>query len=136
MVHDCGTPVNPMLVEAQLQGGVVHGLGQAFSEHLVYDRETARYCPVLSWITVCRVPTMRRPLTSSASCGPCRRRPIRSAPKPSGRRASRSRRSFAVNAVLDVLRPLWGIRYIDAHDAGENSRGHRAGAELNRGGDR
>ena len=34
MVHDCGTPVNPVLVEAQLRGGVVHGLGQAFSEHV------------------------------------------------------------------------------------------------------
>lgn len=42
MVHDCGTPVNPMLVEAQLQGGVVHGLGQAFSEHVVYDPENGQ----------------------------------------------------------------------------------------------
>jgi carbon-monoxide dehydrogenase large subunit len=42
MVHDCGTPVNPMLVEAQLQGGVVHGLGQAFSEHVVYDPESGQ----------------------------------------------------------------------------------------------
>lgn len=42
MVHDCGTPVNPMLVEAQLQGGVVHGLGQAFSEHLIYDPDSGQ----------------------------------------------------------------------------------------------
>lgn len=42
MVHDCGTPVNPMLVEAQLQGGVVHGLGQAFSEHVIYDAENGQ----------------------------------------------------------------------------------------------
>jgi carbon-monoxide dehydrogenase large subunit len=42
MVHDCGTPVNPMLVEAQLMGGVVHGLGQAFSEHVVYDRDSGQ----------------------------------------------------------------------------------------------
>ncbi len=42
MVHDCGTPVNPLLVEAQLMGGVVHGLGQAFSEHVVYDRESGQ----------------------------------------------------------------------------------------------
>lgn len=42
MVHDCGTPVNPMLVEAQLQGGVVHGLGQAFSEHVIYDPDSGQ----------------------------------------------------------------------------------------------
>ncbi len=42
MVHDCGTPVNPMLVEAQLMGGVVHGLGQAFSEHVIYDPDSGQ----------------------------------------------------------------------------------------------
>ncbi|MEL0020528.1 MAG: molybdopterin cofactor-binding domain-containing protein, partial [Rickettsiales bacterium] len=42
MVHDCGTPVNPMLVEAQLMGGVVHGLGQAFSEHVVYHTDSGQ----------------------------------------------------------------------------------------------
>ncbi len=42
MVHDCGTPVNPMLVEAQLMGGVVHGLGQAFSEHVVFDTDSGQ----------------------------------------------------------------------------------------------
>ena len=31
-----------MLVEAQLQGGVVHGLGQAFSEHVIYDPDSGQ----------------------------------------------------------------------------------------------
>jgi carbon-monoxide dehydrogenase large subunit len=36
-VHDCGRPVNPMVVEGQLHGGVVQGIGAALMETLVYD---------------------------------------------------------------------------------------------------
>ena len=37
MVNDFGTVVNPMLVEGQLHGGVVQGIGQALFERTVYD---------------------------------------------------------------------------------------------------
>ena len=37
MVHDCGTVINPMIVEAQVQGGVAHGIGNAFYERLHFD---------------------------------------------------------------------------------------------------
>jgi carbon-monoxide dehydrogenase large subunit len=36
-VNDFGTVVNPMIVEGQLHGGVVQGLGQIFHERVVYD---------------------------------------------------------------------------------------------------
>jgi carbon-monoxide dehydrogenase large subunit len=38
-VNDFGTVVNPMLVEGQIQGGVVQGLGQALLEGVIYDAE-------------------------------------------------------------------------------------------------
>jgi carbon-monoxide dehydrogenase large subunit len=38
-VNDFGTVVNPMLVEGQIQGGVVQGLGQALLEGAVYDKD-------------------------------------------------------------------------------------------------
>jgi len=37
VVHDCGKLINPMIVEGQIQGGVAHGIGNAFYEQLVYD---------------------------------------------------------------------------------------------------
>jgi CO/xanthine dehydrogenase Mo-binding subunit len=37
VVHDCGTMINPLLVEGQIHGGVAHGIGNAFYEQLVYD---------------------------------------------------------------------------------------------------
>ncbi len=38
-VNDFGTVLNPLLVEGQIQGGVVQGLGQALLEGAVYDAE-------------------------------------------------------------------------------------------------
>ncbi|HET9515252.1 MAG TPA: molybdopterin cofactor-binding domain-containing protein, partial [Gemmatimonadales bacterium] len=37
VVHDCGRAINPVLVEGQIQGGVAHGIGNAFYEQLVWD---------------------------------------------------------------------------------------------------
>lgn len=39
VVEDCGTPINPMLVDEQVRGGVVQGLGAALFEHCRYDAE-------------------------------------------------------------------------------------------------
>jgi carbon-monoxide dehydrogenase large subunit len=38
-VNDFGTVVNPMLLEGQIHGGVVQGLGQALKEGAIYDSE-------------------------------------------------------------------------------------------------
>ena len=35
--HDCGTLVNPMIVEGQIRGGVAQGIGGSFYERIVYD---------------------------------------------------------------------------------------------------
>jgi carbon-monoxide dehydrogenase large subunit len=39
IVHDCGTVVNPMLVDGQIHGGAVQGLGGALLEEMVYDSD-------------------------------------------------------------------------------------------------
>jgi CO/xanthine dehydrogenase Mo-binding subunit len=36
--HDCGRPINPMLVEGQLEGSVVGGMGQALYEDIVVEK--------------------------------------------------------------------------------------------------
>ncbi len=38
IVHDCGPPINPMIVDGQLAGGVAQGIGAVLLEELVYDR--------------------------------------------------------------------------------------------------
>ena len=42
MVHDCGTPLNPKLIEGQVRGGLTQGLGAALGEELRYDPESGQ----------------------------------------------------------------------------------------------
>jgi aerobic carbon-monoxide dehydrogenase large subunit len=37
VVHDCGRPINPMVVEGQVHGGTAQGLGSALLEEIVHD---------------------------------------------------------------------------------------------------
>src|SRR5207248_11045225 len=39
VVEDCGTVINPQLVDEQIRGGVVQGIGAALFEHCVYDAQ-------------------------------------------------------------------------------------------------
>ena len=106
MVHDCGTPVNPALVEAQLRGGVVHGLGQAFSEHVVYDRESGQ---ILSGSFLDYGLPRADDIPESRFL--CELNPVPTSVNPMGAKAAGEAGVaispvLAVNAVLDALRPL------------------------------
>ena len=39
VVEDCGTILNPLVVDGQVRGGVVQGIGSAMLEHFIYDEE-------------------------------------------------------------------------------------------------
>ncbi|MYZ48459.1 molybdopterin cofactor-binding domain-containing protein [Propylenella binzhouense] len=39
VVHDCGTVINPLIVEGQVVGGAALGIGGAFYERVAYDEE-------------------------------------------------------------------------------------------------
>ena len=70
VAEDCGTMVNPMLVEGQIRGGVVQGIGTALYEEIPYDEPASR-SPAPSPITCCRArPKCRR--SRSAICTPRR----------------------------------------------------------------
>jgi aerobic carbon-monoxide dehydrogenase large subunit len=38
-VEDCGTVINPQLVDEQIRGGIVQGIGAALFEHCLYDQD-------------------------------------------------------------------------------------------------
>jgi carbon-monoxide dehydrogenase large subunit len=38
-VDDCGNQINPMIVEGQVHGGIVQGIGQALWEEAIYDED-------------------------------------------------------------------------------------------------
>ncbi|MGZ8263097.1 MAG: xanthine dehydrogenase family protein molybdopterin-binding subunit [Burkholderiales bacterium] len=46
--HDCGTAINPMLVEGQVQGGIAMGLGFALQEEMLFDAAGRQINPNLT----------------------------------------------------------------------------------------
>lgn len=41
-VHDCGRAINPMMVEGQIEGGIMQGIGYALMEEMVEDTQTGQ----------------------------------------------------------------------------------------------
>lgn len=46
--HDCGTAINPMLVEGQIQGGISMGVGMAIQEEMLFDDQGKQINPNLT----------------------------------------------------------------------------------------
>ena len=62
VVHDCGTMINPMIIDGQVQGGVAQGVAGAMYEEFQYDPETAlpRFASFMEYLypTCSEVPEM------------------------------------------------------------------------------
>ena len=109
-VDDFGTIINPMVVEGQVHGGVVQGIGQALMEHCVYDRETGQLVTG-SYMDY----TMPRAddfpnITIGHVCTPCTTNPLGT--KGCGEAGAIGSPPAVINAVLDALAPL-GVKDID-----------------------
>ena len=88
-VNDFGTVINPMIVEGQIHGGVVQGIGQALMEHAVYDADgqllTGSFMDY-AMPRAARCADLRRSRAIR-----CRPRPIRSASRAAARPAAPAR---------------------------------------------
>ena len=71
VVSDCGLLINPMIVEGQIIGGVVSGIGNALFERMAYD-ENAQ--PVTTNLGEYLLPGVRRDFRARwrAPLGSCR----------------------------------------------------------------
>lgn len=51
VAHDCGRLINPLIVDGQIRGGVIHGIGNALYERMIHDDQgqplTATYADYL-----------------------------------------------------------------------------------------
>jgi carbon-monoxide dehydrogenase large subunit len=59
VVDDFGRTINPLLLEGQVHGGVVQGVGQALLEHAIYDGESGQLLSGLSDAAGRRCPVIR-----------------------------------------------------------------------------
>ena len=89
MVNDFGTLINPLLVEGQLHGGVVQGIGQALMERTVYDERGPARDRLLHGLPAAA--GRRRAASSPSRAARSRPPPTRSAPRAAARRAAPAR---------------------------------------------
>jgi carbon-monoxide dehydrogenase large subunit len=109
LVDDCGTVINPLLVEGQVHGGVAQGIAQALYEHMLYDPSG-----------VPRTSTFMDYLVPAASDLPGYITGRINTPNPSntlgakgvGESGSVGAPPAVVNAVVDALSHL-GVKHID-----------------------
>ncbi|MCP3467059.1 MULTISPECIES: xanthine dehydrogenase family protein molybdopterin-binding subunit [unclassified Bradyrhizobium] len=108
-VNDFGTVINPMLVEGQLHGGVVQGIGQALMEHVRYDESGQ---PITGSLMDYALPRAEDVPFMSVGDHPV---PAKSNPlgtKGCGEAGCAGSLSTVVNAVVDALSD-YGIKHID-----------------------
>jgi aerobic carbon-monoxide dehydrogenase large subunit len=110
VVDDFGVTLNPLLLEGQVHGGVVQGIGQALHEHTVFDADgqllTASFMdyrlPRAADIPFFHFETRNVPCTTN---------PL--GLKGAGEAGSIGSCPAVMNAVVDALDRAYGIRHID-----------------------
>jgi carbon-monoxide dehydrogenase large subunit len=108
-VDDCGPAINPLLIDGQIHGGIVHALGQALYEQVVYDADgqliTGTFVDY-ALPSAADVPSFETDRTETPS-------PVNSlGVKGVGEAGTIASSAAVTNAVIDALRPL-GVTYVD-----------------------
>jgi aerobic carbon-monoxide dehydrogenase large subunit len=108
-VDDCGPRINPMIVEGQIHGGLVDGIGMALMEVIAFDKDGN--CLGGSFMdyllpTAVEVPTFELGETVT----PSPHHPLGC--KGVGESATVGSPPAVVNAVIDALKP-YGVRHAD-----------------------
>jgi carbon-monoxide dehydrogenase large subunit len=108
-VDDCGPAINPMLIDGQVHGGIVHGLGQALFERIHYNDDgqlvTGTFVDY-ALPTAAELPSFESDRTETPS-------PVNSlGVKGVGEAGTIAASPAVTNAVIDALRPL-GVDYIN-----------------------
>ena len=102
LIHDCGTVINPMILDGQIQGAFAQAVGATFFEEFLYNEDGQPLCSTLldynipAFGNVPRVTVVHRETPSSLPGG------FRGA----GEGAIIVAPSALANAVHDALRPL------------------------------
>ena len=108
-VDDCGTILNPMLVEGQVHGGVAQGVGQALYEEFVYDADGM---PLTASLVDYAIPSIGEiPFIETLHTEtPTRHNPLGA--KGVGESGTIGSTPAVQNAVIDAVSYL-GVRHID-----------------------
>jgi len=109
-VDDCGRVLNHVLLEGQIHGGIVQGLGQVLGEHCIYDRASGQLLTGSFMDYVMPRASVLREARLYDHSVPSPNNPLGA--KGGGEAGTTGAVPAAANAVLDALSPL-GIDRLD-----------------------
>lgn len=109
-VDDFGKIINPMIVEGQVHGGLVQGIGQALMEHCVYDDQGQLVTGSFNDYCLPRADDVPNFTVSTNEGAPCTHNPL--GVKGCGEAGTIGAGAAVTNAVLDAL-GTQGIHDID-----------------------
>ena len=108
-IDDCGTIINPMIVEGQVHGGLTEGFAIAFMQEIGYDKSgNALHTNFTEYLVPTALETPHWETDSTVTPSP--HHPLGA--KGVGESPNVGSPAAFVNAVMDALEPL-GIRHID-----------------------
>ena len=108
-VDDCGTQINPMIIEGQVHGGLADGVGMALMEMISFDEDGN--CTGASLMDYLIPTSMECPdWETGSTVTPSPHHPIGA--KGIGESATVGSPPAVVNAVVDALKPF-GVRHAD-----------------------
>src|SRR5262249_31595963 len=111
VVDDFGAVINPILLEGQVHGGIVQGLGQALVEHTVYDEDSGQLLS-RSFMDYAMPRAGHLPVFSFSTHNvPCSSNPR--GIKGAGEAGAIGAPPAVINAIVDALNPKGGARTID-----------------------
>jgi carbon-monoxide dehydrogenase large subunit len=110
VVDDVGTVLNPLLLKGQIMGGVVHGVGQALLEHIVFDPDSGQLLSgsFMDYAMpraddLCYIEVESNPVPTATNPLGC---------KGAGEAGTVGAVPAVMNAVVDAL-SVYGIRHMD-----------------------
>jgi carbon-monoxide dehydrogenase large subunit len=108
-IDDCGTVLNHTLLEGQIQGGLMQGLGQVMGELALYDESGQFLTGSFMDYTIPHSDLIQRVHVESLVT-PSPNNPL--GVKGAGEAGTTGALPTAMNAIMDALRPT-GVRHID-----------------------
>ena len=111
IVDDFGRTINPIMLEGQVHGGVVQGIGQALIEYTVYDEASGQLLTG-SFMDYAMPRADDLPSFSFATHNvPCKANPL--GVKGAGEAGAIGAPPAVINAIVDALHARTGLRHID-----------------------
>lgn len=110
IVDDFGYAINPLLLEGQVHGGTVQGIGQALLENTIYDESGQLVTASFSDYAMPRADDMPSFRTGYHHV-PTGNNPL--GVKGAGEAGAVAAPATVINAIVDALAPVTGVRHLD-----------------------